>query len=192
VAPTIVYLAGFRQHAGKTVTSLGIISRLLSVLPASRIGYLKPVGQELVKLPDGSLVDKDAEILERFSGIAGFDISVVSPVRIGSGFTQEYLAAGNRLQETRRLQDAIIASLERVADRDVIIAEGSGHPGVGGIVGLSNADVANLSAPVVFSGRRLGGARHAPAISRTSVQEDAVRGVCSTGASPARSMRCPV
>lgn len=151
MAPTIVYLAGFRQHAGKTVTSLGIISRLLAVLPASRIAYLKPVGQELVKLPDGSLVDKDAEILEKFSGIAGFDISAVSPVRLGAGFTQEYLAAGNRLQETRRLQDAILASLERLADRDVIIAEGSGHPGVGGIVGLSNADVANLvGAKVVF------------------------------------------
>jgi uncharacterized protein len=151
VAPTIVYLAGFRQHAGKTVTSLGIISRLLAVLPASRIAYLKPVGQELVKLADGSLVDKDAEILEKFSGIEGFDISAVSPVRIGSGFTQEYLAAGNQRQETRRLQDSIIASVERLADRDVIIAEGSGHPGVGGILGLSNADVANLvGARVVF------------------------------------------
>jgi hypothetical protein len=151
MAPTIVYLAGFRQHAGKTVTSLGIIARLLEFLPPSRVAYLKPVGQELVKLPDGSLVDKDAEILEKFSGIAGFDIASVSPVRIGSGFTQEYLAAANRLQETRRLQDAILASLEKLADRDVIIAEGSGHPGVGGIVGLSNADVANLiGAKVVF------------------------------------------
>lgn len=151
MAPTIVYLTGFRQHAGKTVASLGIISRLLAVMDASRIAYLKPVGQDLVTLPDGTAVDKDAQILERFSGIAGFDIAAVSPVRLGAGFTQEYLASGNRLQETRRLQDAVIASLERLAGRDVIIAEGSGHPGVGGIVGLSNADVANLiGAKVVF------------------------------------------
>jgi hypothetical protein len=151
MAPTIVYLTGFRQHAGKTVTSLGIISRLLSIMDASRIAYLKPVGQELVRLADGSEVDKDAQILERFSGIAGFDLSAVSPVRLGSGFTQEYLASASRLQQTRRLQDAILASFERWRDRDVIIAEGSGHPGVGGIVGLSNADVANLvGARVVF------------------------------------------
>lgn len=149
--PTIVYLAGFRQHAGKTVTSLGIIARLLEILPPSRVAYLKPVGQELVPLPDGSLVDKDAQILERFSGLAGFDLGSVSPVRLGAGFTQEFLAAGSRLQDTRRLQDAILASLEKLAGRDVIIAEGSGHPGVGGIVGLSNADVANLiGAKVVF------------------------------------------
>lgn len=151
MAPTIVYLTGFRQHAGKTVASLGIISRLLAFMDASRIAYLKPVGQELVTLPDGTTVDKDAQIIGRFSGIAGFDIAAVSPVRLGAGFTQEYLASGNRLQETRRLQDALIASLERLAGRDVIIAEGSGHPGVGGIVGLSNADVANLmGAKVVF------------------------------------------
>ena len=151
MAPTIVYLTGFRQHAGKTVTSLGIISRLLGFLPPSRIAYLKPVGQELVTLSDGTQVDKDAQILGRFSGIEGFDIGAVSPVRLGAGFTQEYLASANRLQETRRLQDAIIESLGRLADRDVIIAEGSGHPGVGGIVGLSNADVANLmGAKVIF------------------------------------------
>jgi hypothetical protein len=151
VAPVIVYLTGFRQHAGKTVTSLGIISRLLRVMDPSRIGYLKPVGQELVTLADGTTVDKDAQILGRFSGIAGFDIAAVSPVRLGTGFTQEYLASASRLQETRRLQDAIIAALAGMAGRDVVIAEGSGHPGVGGIVGLSNADVANLiGAKVVF------------------------------------------
>jgi dethiobiotin synthetase len=151
MAPTIVYLTGFRQHAGKTVASLGIISRLSRFMDPSRIAYLKPVGQELVALPDGSEVDKDAQILGRFSGIPGFDLSRVSPVRLGAGFTQEYLGSANQLQETRRLQDAIIASLEQLANRDVIIAEGSGHPGVGGIVGLSNADVANLvGAKVVF------------------------------------------
>jgi dethiobiotin synthetase len=158
MAPTIVYLTGFRQHAGKTVTSLGIISRLLRVMDASRIGYLKPVGQELVTLADGTQVDKDALIIGRFSGIAGFDIAAVSPVRLGAGFTQDYLASRNPRQETRRLEDAIIESLGRLGDRDVIIAEGSGHPGVGGIVGLSNADVANLiGAKVVFlSGGGLG------------------------------------
>ncbi len=149
--PTIVYITGFRQHAGKTVTSLGMISRLRRFMDPNRIAYLKPVGQELVRLPDGTLVDKDAEILARFAGLPGFDMAAVSPVRLGTGFTQEYLASANRLQETRRLEDAILASLASLADKQVIIAEGSGHPGVGGIVGLSNADVANLmGAGVVF------------------------------------------
>jgi BioD-like phosphotransacetylase family protein len=149
--PTIVYLTGFRQHAGKTVASLGIISRLRRVMDPSRIAYLKPVGQEMVRLADGTVVDKDAEILERFASLPGFDMGSVSPVRLGAGFTQEYLASANRLQETRRLEDTILASIAKLADRQVVVAEGSGHPGVGGIVGLSNADVANLmGAGVVF------------------------------------------
>jgi hypothetical protein len=39
VFPAIVYLTSFRQHAGKTVTSLGIISRLIAFMDASCIAY---------------------------------------------------------------------------------------------------------------------------------------------------------
>ncbi len=67
--PTIVYITGFRQHAGKTVTALGILSRLRRIMDPSRIAYLKPVGQELVTLSDGSQIDKDARLLQEFSGI---------------------------------------------------------------------------------------------------------------------------
>ncbi len=155
---TIIYITGFRQHAGKTVTSLGIISRLRKVMDASRIGYIKPVGQELVELPDGTFMDKDADILRMFSGIPDLDTRVVSPVKLGSGFTQEYLHAPDQLRETRRLEDSILGCLETLSHKDVIIAEGTGHPGVGGIVGLSNADVANLTnANIIYlSGGGLG------------------------------------
>jgi uncharacterized protein len=149
--PTIVYLTGFRQHAGKTVTALGIISRLRTRMDAGRIAYIKPVGQELVTLPDGSRIDKDAPLIKEFAGIPDLDLTLVSPVRLGAGFTQEYLDSADHLQGTRSLQDAIIRCLDSLSRKDVIIAEGTGHPGVGGIVGLSNADVANLmGASVVF------------------------------------------
>jgi uncharacterized protein len=151
MAPAIVYITGFRQHAGKTVTALGLISQLRKRMDPSRIGYLKPVGQELVTLPDGTQIDKDAAILKKFAGIPDLDLALVSPVRLGSGFTQEYLDSEDHLRGTRDLQDAIIRSLDALRGKDVIIAEGTGHPGVGGIVGLSNADVANLmGAGVVF------------------------------------------
>jgi hypothetical protein len=151
MAPTIIYITGFRQHAGKTVTSLGLISQLRKRMDPRRIAYLKPVGQELVTLPDGSRIDKDARILKEFSGIADLDMATVSPVRLASGFTQEFLDAPDHLSRARGLQDSIIACLDALKDKDVIIAEGTGHPGVGGIVGLSNADVANLmGAGVVF------------------------------------------
>lgn len=149
--PTIVYITGFRQHAGKTVTALGLLSRLRRIMDPSRLAYLKPVGQELVNLPDGTQIDKDARLLQEFSGIPDFDVTSVSPVRLGSGFTQEYLDSDDHIQQTRQLEDAILASLDRLRSKEVIIAEGTGHPGVGGIVGLSNADVAALlGASVVF------------------------------------------
>lgn len=151
MAPTIVYLAGFRQHAGKTTTALGIISRLRTRMDPSRIAYLKPVGQELATLPDGSRIDKDAPLMKEFAGLPDLDLRFVSPVRLGTGFTQEYLDSKDHRQGTRDLQDEIIRCLDSLSGKDVIIAEGTGHPGVGGIVGLSNADVANLmGANVVF------------------------------------------
>jgi dethiobiotin synthetase len=155
---TIIYITGFRQHAGKTVTSLGIISRLRKFMDPSRIGYIKPVGQELVQLPDGTQMDKDADILRNFSGIPDLDTRVVSPVKLGSGFTQEYLHAPDQLRETRRLEDSILGCLHALSHKEVIIAEGTGHPGVGGIVGLSNADVANITnANIIYlSGGGLG------------------------------------
>jgi hypothetical protein len=151
MAPTIVYLAGFRQHAGKTVTALGIISRLRTRMDPSRIAYLKPVGQELATLPDGLRIDKDAPLMKEFAGLPDLDLKLVSPVLLGTGFTQEYLDSKDHRQGTRDLQDEIIKCLDSLSRKDVIIAEGTGHPGVGGIVGLSNADVANLmGASVVF------------------------------------------
>jgi len=151
MAPIIVYVTGFRQHAGKTTTSLGILTQLRKIFSPSCLGYIKPVGQELVKLPDGTKVDKDAPIMKQFSGIPDIDLKAISPVRLGHGFTQHYLCADDQIAQTRKLEDAILQSFASLAHKKVIIAEGSGHPGVGGIVGISNADVANLvGADLVF------------------------------------------
>ena len=142
--PVIVYITGFRQNAGKTVASLGIISQLRKIMDPRRIGYFKPVGQELVTLPDGNRIDKDAVIISAFSGIPDLDLNAMSPVRLGSGFTREFLDSTDQEAEHLRLRARIEATLRSLADKDVIVAEGTGHPGVGGIVGLSNARVSNL------------------------------------------------
>jgi dethiobiotin synthetase len=143
--PLIIYIAGFRQHAGKTVTSLGLISLLEQVMDPERIGYIKPVGQELVRLPDDRKVDKDAMIVDRFSGIPDIDMNYVSPVQLASGFTKEYLASDHPELISDRLRNDILEAVSAIEHKSVVIAEGTGHPGVGGIVGLSNAHVANLT-----------------------------------------------
>ncbi|MEJ2662859.1 MAG: AAA family ATPase [Spirochaetia bacterium] len=149
--PLVVYITGFRQHAGKTVTSLGLISLFQKIMDPKDIGYIKPVGQELVALADGLKIDKDARIIQEFSNIPDIDLNMVSPVRLGSGFTRKYLASPDPRSETLRLENLILDSLKALSHKKVVVAEGTGHPGVGGIVGLSNAKVASLmNAEIIF------------------------------------------
>ena len=139
----IIYIAGFRQHAGKTITSLGLISALSRYFSASEIGYIKPVGQEMFTLPDGSKVDKDARIIQKFC-LPDIDMRFVSPVKIASGVTKSFLLSENKEEITKNYVDSIKKAIETLSDKKIIIAEGTGHPGVGSIVGLSNADVCKL------------------------------------------------
>jgi dethiobiotin synthetase len=151
MAPRIIYITGFRQHAGKTVTSLGLIHRLTEKYDPKDIGYIKPVGQELVELDDGRKIDKDAKIIEQFTGIPDLDLQMLSPVRLGSGFTKHFLDEGRSPKQIDLIGKQIHRALSSMSAKKVIVAEGTGHPGVGGIVGHSNADVARLmKAEVLF------------------------------------------
>jgi uncharacterized protein len=151
MAPRIIYITGFRQHAGKTVASLGLLHLLRRDYKPEELGYIKPVGQELVEIENGIKVDKDALVIREFCDIPDLDMEYISPVRLGSGFTKNYITSENREEETNRLVRKIEASLEHFRHKKVIIAEGTGHPGVGGIVGLSNAVVGNLmKADILF------------------------------------------
>ncbi|WP_020614361.1 AAA family ATPase [Sediminispirochaeta bajacaliforniensis] len=151
MAPKIIYITGFRQHAGKTVTSLGLIHLLKRCYPPEKIGYIKPVGQELVELSSGLTVDKDVKIVTAFTGIDDTETEFASPVQLRSGFTKAYIANPDREMVTMELREDIMKAMAHFASMDVIVAEGTGHPGVGGIIGLSNAEVGKLlGADVVF------------------------------------------
>ncbi len=148
--PTIIYVAGFRQHAGKTFTSLGLISQLRSFLKPEEIGYIKPVGQELFTLPDGSKIDKDAVIIKEFA-LPSLDMHSVSPVRLGRGVTKKYLSSPDQELIFKGYCDSIDSAIDNLKDKKVIIAEGTGHPGVGGIVNLSNSVVSSrLDADIIY------------------------------------------
>ena len=151
MTPLIIYLTGFRQNAGKTVTSLGIISQLRKYIEPREIGYIKPVGQQLVQNMTGTEVDKDVELIGTFSKIPDLPLSRLSPVRFSNNFTRTYLNSKNRQRLTKNLSIDIKKAIEELSDRRVIIAEGSGHPGVGSVVGLSNAIVGKLlKAEIIF------------------------------------------
>lgn len=142
--PPVLFIAGERQHAGKTVTSLGIISALTNHIDPKDIGYFKPVGQEMVTLSNGEKIDKDVRIVKEFTGLDMPDMGMLSPVRVVSGVTREYIKSDNARSITARFEESIHKTLDSLSDKKLIIAEGTGHPGVGSVVGLSNARVANL------------------------------------------------
>jgi BioD-like phosphotransacetylase family protein len=142
--PPVVFIAGERQHAGKTVTSLGVISAISKIIDPKDIGYFKPVGQEMVTLPNGEKIDKDVMIVNEFTGIDMPDMGLLSPVRVVSGVTREFIQSENPRAITERFEKSVHRTMEALSDKKLIIAEGTGHPGVGSVVGMSNARVANM------------------------------------------------
>jgi BioD-like phosphotransacetylase family protein len=142
-----LYLAATGQNRGKTTTSLGLIDGFRR--RGLRTGFMKPVGQRTV-ITEGQPADEDAVLMRSLFDLAE-PYSVMSPVHIPRGFTKQYIAGrvvedlGARIREAHRA----------FAGHDVLLIEGTGHAGVGAVVGLSNAVVAGMlgaSAVIVSEG----------------------------------------
>jgi len=139
-----IYVAATSQHVGKTTSMLGIVAAIRS--KGLNVGYCKPLGQEFVDLGDLK-VDKDALL---FSKTMNFDLSAElhSPVILGRGVTTSFLQHPERYNFPEQV---LHASRELQKIHDVVVYEGTGHPGVGSVIDLSNADVAKmLNASVIM------------------------------------------
>lgn len=134
-----LYVAATNQHVGKTTCTLGITSALQA--RGFKVGYCKPVGQEYISLEDGLKADKDALLFARALNFT-LDPAIHSPVILGEGATQAFWDAPVDFSFHQQLLHA--GQHFAAADFDWVVFEGTGHPGVGSIVGLSNAVVARL------------------------------------------------
>jgi hypothetical protein len=138
-----LYLAATGQNRGKTTASLGLLDGF--VQRGLRAGFMKPVGQRTV-IDDGEPADEDA-VLMRTTFHLPEPYSVLSPVHIPRGFTKAYIAG----EVVEDLPARISRAHARFADHDVLLIEGTGHAGVGAVIGLSNAAVAgSLGAPAII------------------------------------------
>jgi BioD-like phosphotransacetylase family protein len=132
-----LYLAATGQNRGKTTAALGLLN--LFVSEGLRTGFMKPVGQRTI-IEDGVPADEDAVLMRSVFGLHE-DLRVMSPVHIPRGFTKAYIAG----EVVEDLPAKIRRSYETfLPDHDVLLVEGTGHAGVGAVVGLSNAAVARL------------------------------------------------
>ena len=138
-----LYLAATGQNRGKTTAALGLFDGF--VRQGLRAGFMKPVGQRTI-IDDGQPADEDA-VLMRATFQLPERYPVMSPVHIPRGFTKSYIAG----EVVEDLPAKIAAAHATFRDHDVLLIEGTGHAGVGAVIGLSNAAVARqLGAPAVI------------------------------------------
>jgi BioD-like phosphotransacetylase family protein len=138
-----LYLAATGQNRGKTTASLGLMDGFLR--RGLKAGFMKPVGQRTV-IDDGQPADEDAVLMRATFGLQE-PYSVLSPVHIPRGFTKAYIAG----EVVEDLPARIRRAHATFAGHDILLIEGTGHAGVGAVIGLSNAAVAAaLGAPAII------------------------------------------
>lgn len=136
--PPVLFVAGTGQHSGKTLVSLGLV--MAARASGRDVRYMKPVGQRTVKMGD-KRVDEDVALLIEVCGLP-IKPESASPVTLPSGFTRRFLTEDG---DSSELETRIRNAFEDVSEgADVVVVEGTGHAGVGSVVGLSNARVAHL------------------------------------------------
>lgn len=134
-----IFIAATGQDVGKSTLCLGIIHSLKKRF--DKVGFIKPVGQQHVILDSGLAVDKDA-ILFKEQFHLETDYADMSPVIIPAGFTRKSL---DHEVDSEGLKRQIAEAFKRVAsENSFTVVEGTGHVGVGSIIGLNNAHVAAL------------------------------------------------
>ena len=140
-----IFIAATGQHCGKTTISLSIMH--LARKKYARVGFIKPIGPKLFML-DGVQMDMDAALIASIYGLEG-DRGLMSPVVLGRGYTKRYLSGEiPALLPIEKIQQAC---KELEAKNDFLVIEGSGHGGVGSVIGINNAQIARaLGAPVVM------------------------------------------
>jgi len=145
-----IFIAATGQNAGKTMVSLGLINAFSD--QAGGLAFFKPVGQRYVEIARGEPpvllpFDEDAVLMDQVCELS-CRLEDMSPVTVGRGFTRDYILG----RHTPDLAGRIIQAYGRVrAGADIVVIEGTGHAGVGSVIGLSNARVAQmLGAPVLL------------------------------------------
>ncbi|HYN64205.1 MAG TPA: AAA family ATPase, partial [Candidatus Limnocylindrales bacterium] len=142
--PRRIFLAATGQNRGKTTVSLGLAASIRA--NGHRLGFLKPVGQRYLVI-NGTRADEDAVLMKEVFDLPDA-LNDMSPVTLPRHFTTDYVMG--------RVTDDLAAAVARAdvavaRDKDVVLIEGTGHAGVGAVIGLSNATVAALlDAPVII------------------------------------------
>jgi hypothetical protein len=140
-----IFVAATGQNCGKTTVCLGLLH--MAQKKYSRVGFVKPIGPKPARL-HGRNMDKDAALMAQVFGLKRH-LDYMSPVVLEPQTTRQVIDGEIDPAIFTEKITAACAALEK--ECDLLIIEGSGHPGVGSVLGLSNARVARmLDAPVLL------------------------------------------
>jgi len=169
-----IYVCATRQHVGKTSVSLALVSHFTKRFGSENVGYIKAVGQQCMRVWDEPLdndsndaddeagqyvlVDKDVKLIRDHFGLSHLRYQDMSPVLIPQGYTKSYLDGDiNHHDQTADIRRAYLNIVKATKlggnhnSHSITICEGTGHVGVGSVVGSGNARVAaELGADVVL------------------------------------------
>lgn len=133
-----IFIAATGQDCGKTTISLSLVH--LARQHYRRVGFIKPLGPKVTEYK-GLKVDYDAALMCQVFGM-GRNLEYMSPVVLHSNTTRQVL--DGQLDPATLEERMLHAAAELDKKCDFLIIEGSGHPGVGSVVKLSNARIARL------------------------------------------------
>ena len=133
-----IFVTSTQEGIGKTAIAVAIAK--LAGDAGHEVGYFKPKGTRL-RSPVGKTRDEDPLLAKEVLGIDA-DLADLEPVVYSPAFIEEAVRGGVDPQEIRqRVRDSYDAV---AADRDLVVVEGGGRPTTGGIVNLTDPDVAEL------------------------------------------------
>ncbi|MDA3904072.1 MAG: AAA family ATPase [Desulfuromusa sp.] len=140
-----VFIAATGQHNGKTTTSLSLLH--LARKKYDRVGFIKPFGPKRTSYL-GHFVDIDAALIAHVYGMED-QLELMSPVVLDSYTTRDVLEG--KVDPQKYLEKICYAADKLEKQCDFLIIEGAGHTGVGSVMGLNNAQLAQqLEAPVLL------------------------------------------
>ncbi|HEY3307755.1 MAG TPA: AAA family ATPase [Desulfuromonadaceae bacterium] len=140
-----IFIAATSQNCGKTTTSISLLH--LAQKKYDRIGFIKPIGPKPTTLMRQS-IDKDAALIAQVFHLTK-DLRHMSPVVVFPDTTRKVIDGEIAAAD---LQEKILYAMSELEKHcDFIVIEGSGHPGVGAVMKLSNARIAHLlNAPILM------------------------------------------
>ncbi len=140
-----LYISAIGQNCGKTTASLSLLHLARKKYP--RVGFIKPIGPKPIE-HRGVTIDSDVALMAEIFHLQD-DLHLMSPVIIERFSTRNCIDGQLDPQD---LENRIVAACRKIEERcDFLIIEGSGHPGVGSVLGLSNPRIARLlDAPVLL------------------------------------------